>query len=150
VTGEEHKSNSSQSKPAVGVSGPDRIVLDKPVLYGPEYNHAFSEDVKIQPSSALPGNDPMASHTQCSNLDTRVRGCLSLSCSARPSEVSDRGVQYCEQTFQTGSTIHETKTCENTRPLYVHPRSLHMFPGHPLPRGFTVPSGWANTFLYPD
>lgn len=150
MTGEEHKSNSSQSKPIVGVSGPDRIVHDKSVLHGPEYNHVRSEDVKIQPSSAVPGNNPVASHTQRSNLDTRVHGCRSLSCTARTSEVSDRGVQYCEQTFPTWSAIHETQTCENTSPLYVHPGSLHMFPDQTLPRGFTVPSGWANTFLYPD
>ncbi|KAH8694254.1 hypothetical protein BGW36DRAFT_454869 [Talaromyces proteolyticus] len=150
MTGEEHKSNSSQSKPAGGLSSPDRIVLDKSVLYGPEYNHALSEDAKKQPSSAVLGNKPMASDTQCPNLDTRLHRCRSLSCYARTSEVSDRGVQYCEQTFPTRSTIHEMETCENTRPLFLQPGYLHMFPDQTLPRGFTIPSGWANTFLYPD
>jgi hypothetical protein len=151
TTDEEHDSIVSQSKPAAGVSGPDRIVRDKSVLYCPEYSEVRGEDTKKQSSPASSRNIPAASDTQCPNWDARLQRCRSLSCYTHTSsELAARKMQYCEQASPTESIIHRRKTCEDTGPLFVHPGDFQMFPEQTVPRGFTISSGWANTFLYPN
>lgn len=151
TTSEEHDSIVSQSKPAAGLSGPDRTVSDESVLYCPEYSNVRGEDTKRQPSPASSRNIPTASDTQCPNWDARLHRCRSLSCCPHTSSgIAGHELQYCEEDSPTESTIQRRKTSEDTGPFFVHPGDLQMFPEQTLPRGFTISSGWANTFLYPN
>lgn len=141
-TSKEHNSTSSQLKSAVELSGAIGNVIDESVLYCNEYIQAWEENTcGIRKHSN-------ACATGYANLDSGSQKRRSLDCCDHTSsETTVCEKRYCEEDFPLRPTIDRVESLDNTTPLFVYPRDLHPVPEQKFHRAFSIPSGWAETFL---